>query len=273
MAASNLAVRVATAAVGAGVVIPLLFLVPAPGFFWLVLFACGACAWEMHAMAAPGDVLPRLVTMAGAMSTALAIYFRSDRPGVLLCVLVVATIALGLAHLVRAKPIETVGTRFAISVAAIPYTGCLLPFVALLHRPPLGPRWVILALVATWFADSGAYFAGRAFGRTKLAPSISPGKTVEGAIGGLACAVAGAVGVRWLLLRGTLPAPDAVAVGVIGGVLGPAGDLAESLLKRSFGVKDSGKLLPGHGGMLDRVDALLFVAPAAWLWLRWRGVI
>jgi phosphatidate cytidylyltransferase len=273
LAASNLTVRVATAAVGGAVVIPLLFFVPPPGFFLLVLFACAACAWELSAMAAPADVAPRLVATAGSSAAAAAIYFHADRPGILAAVLVVATIAQGIAHLVRSEPIATAATRFSVSVAAVPYAGCLLPFAALLHRPPLGPRWVILALVAAWFADSGAYFAGRAFGRTKLAPSISPGKTVEGGIGGLVCATAGTVGVHFLLLPRALPLVDAIAVGVLGGILGPVGDLVESLLKRSFGVKDSGKLLPGHGGMLDRVDALLFVAPATWLWLRWRGVI
>lgn len=273
MAASNLTVRVGTAAVGAAIVVPLLFFVPPPGFFFLVCFACGACAWEMHAMAAPADLGPRIVATLGAAAACAALYFAADRPVVLFAVLVGATVAQGVAHLVRAQPIETVGTRFAVSVASIPYAGCLLPFVALLHRPPLGARWVLLPLVAAWFADSGAYFTGRAFGRTKLAPAISPGKTVEGAVGGLVCAAAGGAAIHFLLLPRALPLVDAIVVGAIGGLLGPVGDLVESLLKRSFGVKDSGKLLPGHGGMLDRVDALLFVAPAAWLWLRYRGVI
>jgi len=273
LAASNLTVRLGTAAIGAAVVIPLLFFVPAPGFFCLVLFASAACAWELSAMAAPADLLPRIVAVAGAGAACAAIYFRLDRPAVLVGVLVVATIAQGVAHLVRAQPIETVGARFAVGVAAIPYAGCLLPFVAVLGRPPLGSPWVVLVLVAAWFADSGAYFTGRALGKHKLAPAISPGKTIEGAIGGLVVASAGCAGVHFLLLPRALPLVDALVVGAIGGVLGPAGDLVESLLKRSFGVKDSGKLLPGHGGMLDRVDALMFVAPAAWLWLRFRGVI
>jgi phosphatidate cytidylyltransferase len=273
LAASNLSVRLGTAAIGAAVVIPLLFFIPPPGFFLLVLFAAGACAWELGAMAAPMDLFPRVVSVAGAASASMAIYFRADRPIVLLAVLVVATIAQGVALLARPKPIETVATRFAVGIAAPVYAGCLLPFVALLHRPPLGARWVILALVAAWFADSGAYFTGRAFGKTKLAPDISPGKTVEGAIGGLVTAALGCVGVHFLLLPRAVPLTDAVVVGVLGGVLGPVGDLVESLLKRGFGVKDSGRLLPGHGGMLDRVDALMFVAPAAYLWLRLRGVI
>jgi phosphatidate cytidylyltransferase len=109
-------------------------------------------------------------------------------------------------------------------------------------------------------SDTLAFFAGRAFGRRRLAPALSPGKTVEGALGGLVGGVAGAFGIRALGLP-LLPPWHALGLGLLVAAFGIVGDLDESLLKRWAGVKDSGTLFPGHGGMLDRLDALLFGAP------------
>jgi phosphatidate cytidylyltransferase len=122
----------------------------------------------------------------------------------------------------------------------------------------MGPAWVALAIAVTFGNDTGAYFAGRAFGRHKLAPAISPGKTVEGAIGGLVANVLVVLVARALFVH-DLTIRDCVMIGVPAAIVGPAGDLIESLLKRAAGAKDSGRLLPGHGGILDRIDALLFV--------------
>lgn len=124
-----------------------------------------------------------------------------------------------------------------------------------------GVAWVILALAVSWLGDTGAYFAGRAFGRTPLYPLISPKKTREGALGGVLTAAVGAVGYRYLFLP-TLGIGDAVVIGALGCGVGILGDLAESMLKRAWGVKDSGWIMPGHGGLLDRIDSVLFVAPA-----------
>lgn len=124
-----------------------------------------------------------------------------------------------------------------------------------------GVAWVILALAVSWLGDTGAYFAGRALGRTPLYARISPKKTLEGAVGGVFTAAAGAVVYRFLFLP-TLGIVDAVLIGVLGCVVGILGDLAESMLKRAWGVKDSGWIMPGHGGLLDRIDSVLFVGPA-----------
>jgi phosphatidate cytidylyltransferase len=128
--------------------------------------------------------------------------------------------------------------------------------------PPLesGPWRLVLLMAIIMAADTAAYFAGRAFGRHKLAPAISPAKTWEGAVAGLGGGVLGALAVRALGLP-ELPLAHAVALGLLVAAVGTAGDLAESLLKRWAGVKDSGRLFPGHGGMLDRLDSLLFGAP------------
>lgn len=126
-----------------------------------------------------------------------------------------------------------------------------------------GLAWVLAVVLSTWASDSAAYLTGRAFGRNKLAPAVSPGKTVEGALGGLLAAIL----VSGLVFRvsGVLPFWIGTGVGAVIGVSGQIGDLSESFLKRQAGVKDSGDLIPGHGGMLDRVDALLFAFPATLL--------
>jgi phosphatidate cytidylyltransferase len=122
--------------------------------------------------------------------------------------------------------------------------------------------WVFLTMALAWGSDTAAYFVGRKFGKTKLAPRISPKKTLEGSAGGLAASVLGALAMSFFL-PGLSPI-DAIALGILAGAAGQAGDLLVSVLKRSSGVKDSGGILPGHGGILDRVDALAFTAPATW---------
>jgi phosphatidate cytidylyltransferase len=126
-----------------------------------------------------------------------------------------------------------------------------------------GMVWVLAVVLSTWAGDSAAYLAGRAFGRHKLAPAVSPGKTIEGALGGLLSAMF--VSAVVFGASGALPAWTGALIGAVIGVCGQLGDLSESFLKRQAGVKDSGDLIPGHGGMLDRVDALLFAFPAALL--------
>jgi len=145
--------------------------------------------------------------------------------------------------------------------------------VALLHGSPDGALRLLFAFVLVWAADVGAYFAGKALGRRKLAPEVSPGKTWEGVCGGLALSllIAGIAGATLFRLQGGAWLPFLLlCVAVV--LLSIVGDLGESLLKRQVGVKDSGTLLPGHGGALDRVDSLLAALPAMALGLRWLGL-
>lgn len=116
--------------------------------------------------------------------------------------------------------------------------------------------WVMF--IGTWASDSFAYFAGRAFGSHKLAPAISPNKTIEGVFGGLIGTIAVVVGLGWLL---AMPLPQMAALGAAIAVLGTLGDLVESMMKRQTGIKDSGAIIPGHGGVWDRFDSVLFTAP------------
>jgi phosphatidate cytidylyltransferase len=133
-----------------------------------------------------------------------------------------------------------------------------------------GTAWVVLAFVVTWANDTCAYFAGMLFGKHRIYEKVSPKKTWEGFAGGAAGSVLGALVLRATMLR-EIPLLEAFLIGAGAAVLGPLGDFTESLLKRAAGVKDSGRLIPGHGGLLDRIDALLFVVPWVYLFVLWLG--
>lgn len=166
-----------------------------------------------------------------------------------------------------------VWARFASALITFLWVGVPLASLNILHwgslpsEPSFGPfRWdapVLIALLPLWAGDSAAIFAGKAFGKHPLAPSISPKKTWEGGIANLLACVLTAWGVgSWI----GLPTAHALAIGASTGILGQAGDLTQSWLKRKVGVKDSGSILPGHGGFLDRLDSLLFAAiPAVFI--------
>jgi phosphatidate cytidylyltransferase len=130
---------------------------------------------------------------------------------------------------------------------------------------------VLLVLIVAWLADTGGYFAGRFLGKSKLYEAVSPKKTWAGAWGGIAGSLVG-VAVLKLVRADYLEWYDVALIAIPGGILGQLGDLTESLIKRSVGVKDSGALLPGHGGLLDRIDAVLFIAPYVYAYLVIRGV-
>ncbi|MDX1386657.1 MAG: phosphatidate cytidylyltransferase [bacterium] len=156
--------------------------------------------------------------------------------------------------------LDVVLSQMARTLFIVLYLGVLMSFMGLTLDLAQGWAWLILVLAATFAADTGAYFAGKNLGKRLLAPRISPAKTMEGFLGGIASSIAAAFIVKYLFLK-NISTLDLMAVGVLIGLVGPLGDLAESLIKRSVGVKDSGKLIPGHGGLLDRIDAALFTSP------------
>jgi phosphatidate cytidylyltransferase len=133
--------------------------------------------------------------------------------------------------------------------------------------PHLASKLLTIFFAIVMMTDTGAYYTGRAIGRHKLAPRLSPGKTIEGAIGGLVMAIITAPLCKLIFFH-EIPIAHALALGAALGVIGQAGDLAESMLKRGSDVKDSGNLLPGHGGMLDRIDSILFCAPLLYYYSR-----
>ena len=187
--------------------------------------------------------------------------------------LAVSAMVLLVLNLFRPGPIEIAPQRVAASALAWIYCGILIATVVGL-RLRFGFAWVILVFVATWLNDTLAYFAGRLLGKTPFYPKVSPKKTWEGFAGGVAGSVLGALALKAVFLAVPLPAGErfdlswagCVGLGLGASVLGPLGDLSESMLKRAAGVKDSGTIIPGHGGLLDRIDALLFVAPWVYLW-------
>ena len=149
----------------------------------------------------------------------------------------------------------------AIVLTGMLYLGLTLSYVVLVRMLPHGESLVFFLLLVTWAADTGAYYAGTLCGRRRLAPRISPKKTVEGLAGGLAGATMVACAARWTFVP-DFSMVDTLVLALLLTLAGLWGDLVESAIKRSAGVKDSGGLLPGHGGMLDRLDSLLFTAPA-----------
>jgi phosphatidate cytidylyltransferase len=177
-----------------------------------------------------------------------------------------ATVGPALYYLFRFRELEAALSRMALTAFGIVYSGVLFSFLAFLKRDggEHGGDWVYVVLMTAWFGDTGAYFAGRFLGKRKLYPAISPGKTWAGAVGGLAGSF-GAAALAHLWFFPELSWGHGAVITIVGGALGQCGDLVESMIKRARKVKDSGTLLPGHGGMLDRVDAVLFIAP--WVYL------
>lgn len=156
---------------------------------------------------------------------------------------------------------------WAASLAGIFYLGWLLSYWVLIMNS-FGRDWIYLALFSTFAVDTTAYFVGRAWGRRKMAPTISPGKTWEGALGGLVGAIAGVI-VLALLLDVDISYAEMVLLGFLIAVFAQLGDLAESKIKRSMGVKEAGNLIPGHGGILDRLDSIVFTGVVVYYCLRW----
>lgn len=277
---SDLAKRIISALIAAPVALIMIYLGGLPLATFLAAVSAG-CAWEFYRIAAAGGVEPLDpvgIPLAGAVP--LAVYAAGIglyRPS-----LVVAAVAM---LIILAAVIWTRGPQrrplgaASLTVMGILYTGGLLSFGYALREHPYavgdraGTALVAFPLVLTWASDIGAFFVGRAVGGPKLIPSVSPGKTISGALGGLAATVL----VSWLYVRFalrpvallTMTIPATILFGALISVAAQVGDLAESLLKREANVKDSSHLIPGHGGLLDRLDSLLFVLPVAYLLFGW----
>ncbi len=270
MAASNLTLRLATAGVLIPIILALLFWGPAWGWLVLLLIVSITGGVEFFGMTHPGDRLAQVLGTGLVWAVVLAMWVVRDHPMVLLTVVLLLPFT-GVAYVMwRLGDMKTAAFRAAAGTFGPMWLGAGFGSVALLRVLPGddGPALVLLSLGLAWASDTGGYFTGRAFGKHKLSPTISPKKTVEGAIGGVLSVVAGAVALHFTLLP-SLPIRDAVILGALGSVLAIFGDLAESLLKRSTGVKDSGGILPGHGGMLDRVDAVMITAPVVLVYVLW----
>ena len=175
-------------------------------------------------------------------------------------VMFIGAVVMATAVLARKQHLPKAGHHLSYGLGALAYVPMLACVWPLLKKE-FGPEWLFLALALAFGSDTVAYFAGRAFGKHKLYEAVSPKKTIEGSMGGLVGGVLAMVGFGTYWLTPDVPLTHAIALGLCGSALGQIGDLVASMIKRTFDVKDSGNVLPGHGGMLDRVDGLLFVAP------------
>jgi phosphatidate cytidylyltransferase len=225
-----------------------------------VLVAVGAyeCARMILPLHTSSSVL-----LPAILATAFSVLmmFGPDNLSALSMGLAIVVIATFSYYLIRRSSLESAMMQVSRTIFTVVYFGLLFSFLGRIRDLPSGAAWLFLALAATFAADTGAYFAGRLFGRTKLAARVSPGKTVEGLGGGFILSIAVCFIVKYLIYKDIFTINDCLWVGGLAGAFGPLGDLSESLIKRSVGVKDSGTIIPGHGGLLDRVDALLFTSP------------
>ena len=225
--------------------------------------AVAVAASELFGMTMGKDRVLEVYGVVASLAVAtVLLYFPS--PPILVATFALLPMAGLLFSLVRPDPIDRADRRMAWMIAGPLYVG-LLATIGRLHMRDNGGGWVVLTMTLAWFGDTGGYFAGRAFGKHKLYEKVSPKKTIEGSFGGLAGSVLGALVAHYWYLQ-ALPLVGGIALALVAGALGQAGDLCESLIKRSAGVKDSGFIVPGHGGLLDRVDALVFTGAATWLY-------
>ncbi|MBI3978157.1 MAG: phosphatidate cytidylyltransferase [Chloroflexi bacterium] len=229
-----------------------------PWFSLLVGLAAVYATYEFGQLARRASLQPS-VPIAAALAVAFVVMLGRETPApTAVAVLTGFAAAASLWILARREP-RTAAVDWALTLALPLYTGLLLAHFVLLRRRPLGAEWVLFTMFVTWVTDAGAYFVGRSAGRLKLAPTISPRKTLEGAVGGVVVAVAAAVPLAWLL---GLPFTtiQAVGIGTLVAVAAEVGDLVESAFKRSLQAEEAGQIFPGHGGLLDRMDSLVFAA-------------
>lgn len=264
---SNPVVRVLTAVVGIPLVVYATYLGGWP-FLLVILAAALLGQHELYGLMAEAGMAP--LRLAGLM-LGLLIGLRSVLPLPLAFGAVAIAVLFVAAHL-WSRPTNPL-LSVSVTLFGIAYPTLMLTYLVDIRTGaagavgPAGAFWLTLAVfVLVWVSDTAAYYVGRAFGRRKLAPLISPNKTWEGSAAGGIAAVAAAVGLGVAVLPFLAPV-HCVAVGIICGVIGQLGDLAESRIKRVVGVKDSGTILPGHGGILDRFDALTVAAPLTYFYL------
>ena len=235
-------------------------------FFLLILAGAGVSLWEYYRIVfrdleRSAVAIPVLGGITGFVILAAAFMGAEQR---IASVLGLNLMLSGTAAFLQYRHRPGVTELLAKQVQGVLYIPLLLSFLVLTRNSENGVNWIILLLSIVFAGDTAALYAGTFFGRHKLIPSVSPGKTVEGSLGGLAAGLILGSLIKWMLLP-TLNWPFTIIMSLTIGICAQAGDLFESLLKRTHRVKDSGGLLPGHGGVLDRIDALLFAAPVAYL--------
>lgn len=262
--------RLITSAIGAVIVIALVGWGNLWIFWALVSSATVLGLKEFYGLAKGGQLpaypLPGMLT--GWLLSLAPLVVGIQKELLILFTVTLVILALFMYALFAKEPLQEAMTALAVTVFGVMYVGWLFMHLTLLYGLPYGKSFIFYVLILVWVGDSGAYYAGKSFGKHPLSPIISPKKTIEGAIGGLAATLFASLAITLigvintkLVLLPQMGWRHSVILGVLLAVVSQIGDLCESLLKRSVNVKDSGTLLPGHGGILDRVDGLIFAAP------------
>jgi phosphatidate cytidylyltransferase len=268
--------RLLTSIIGAPLVLAAVFLLKGWWFFAVMAVVLEACAFEYVEIVRPRTPRAplRLLLLLVPAAAVLLSYVLSDcaDPGSLRLALFAAalllSVGLGALLLLSRTPLEETLPALGALGFAIPYFALPLSSIHLLQG--IDPWLIFLLMTIVWLGDTAAYYVGSAVGRHKMAPVISPKKSWEGAAASFVVAVAAAA--IWDVCRRGSLEPGLLAAAAVTAVAAQIGDLVESMIKRGSGVKDSGSILPGHGGMLDRMDAMLFAAPVLLLGLWLAGV-
>ncbi len=253
----------------AAVLVPLVMAAAAlggPWFLGLVAIATMVATWEFYGLLRRAGYSPLW-----PVGLALALAFLLDPyllPGKIAPAALALALTLSLAYLVVLQRLDLRIQDWAVSWVPPLYVGFLASFMIALRLLPSGAFWIYLVAAVTWATDVGAYLVGTSMGRRKFFSAVSPRKTQEGAVGGVVAGVGASVLLAWAFGWPTAPL---AAFGLVGSVVAEVGDLAESLIKRQLQAKDASSLIPGHGGLLDRMDSLLFVGVLAYYWALWMG--
>lgn len=234
----------------------------APWHFALLLsLLCLVAMLEYFGMALPErkiELYP--FALLGALSVATPLLGDGR---IFIMSLAIAFLLTGFHFLFRLKDVAQVGHELALVVAGFLYIPFLFAHLVMLRLLPQGSSWLLLIMLIVMTNDSAAFYIGSAFGKHRLYEAVSPKKSIEGALGGLAGSLGGTLLAKFTFFP-QLGYVDILITAMVIGIIGQLGDLFESLLKRSFGVKDSGSIFPGHGGVLDRMDSIIFAAPVTY---------
>jgi phosphatidate cytidylyltransferase len=243
----------------------LVLLIVIKGAPWMLCFLlsvlCLVALQEFFTMALPerrNELYP--FALLGAITVATPLL--GDGRIFILSLAVVFLLA-GFHFLFRLRDIRTVAGELSLVITAYMYIPFLFAHLMMIRLLPQGSSWLLLIMLIVMTNDSAAYYIGSAFGKHRLYEAVSPKKSIEGALGGLAGSLVGTMSAKFTFFL-QLSLSDAIITALVIGMIGQTGDLFESLLKRSFGVKDSGSIFPGHGGVLDRMDSILFAAPVTY---------
>jgi phosphatidate cytidylyltransferase len=250
----------------------LIFLVYEGGFLFTILISLAGLValWEYYRIVFNSEAKPMLrIILYWGYGISFVLIWSTFLAGsdLTLSVMGLNLLVVALISLFQFKTDRTVLEVIIRQLQGLIYIPVLLSFLILIREGSSGMIWIFLLLAVIFAGDTSAYYVGSYLGRHKLSPAVSPGKTIEGSIGGLAANLAvGAIGKHFFLPA--MPWGLCLLFFTVVGIAGQVGDLFESELKRSSGIKESGGILPGHGGILDRIDALLFASPVAYVFIR-----